>query len=148
MYAKKRPFCDLFLKSVYQKFELIVFTASKKVYADRLLDLIDPYGYITHRLFREHCIFYQGNFLKDLAVLSRDLARTVIVDNSPQTFAFQVDNGIPIESWFCDVHDDELLKLVPFLNELADAEDMRPLIRSKYELFKKIEKSIRENDAI
>ena len=35
-----------------------------------------------------------------------------------------MSNGIPIESWFVDPEDSELLKLVPFLKRIPDAVSM------------------------
>ena len=55
-----------------------------------------------------------------------------------QAFGFQVDNGIPIESWFDDRTDSELLLLLPFLESLVGAQDVRPLIAKKYNLREKI----------
>lgn len=56
--------------------QVVVFTASQKVYADVLLDQIDPERkFIHHRLFREACLLVQGNYLKDLTVIQREMHR-------------------------------------------------------------------------
>lgn len=49
-----------------------------------------------------------------------------------------MDNGIPIESWFDDKADQELLRLLPFLESLVGVEDVRPFIAKKYNLREKI----------
>jgi CTD small phosphatase-like protein 2 len=89
--------------------------------------------YIRHRMFRDSCLPVEGNYLKDLTILGRDLSKAVLVDNSPHAFGYQVDNGIPIESWFDDPKDKELLKLEKFLRTLHGVEDVRDVVRKTFQ---------------
>ena len=89
--------------------------------------------FIRHRMFRDSCLPVEGNFLKDLTILGRDLSKAVLVDNSPHAFGYQVDNGIPIESWFDDPTDKELLKLELFLRTLHGVDDVREVVRKTFQ---------------
>jgi CTD small phosphatase-like protein 2 len=144
VYVRKRPHLDKFFASIAGKFEVTIFTASQQVYAERLLNILDPEGiYIQNRLYRDSCLNVDGNYLKDLNVLGRDLSKTVLVDNSPHAFGYQLDNGIPIESWFDDKTDTELLKLSAFVHQLIGKDDVRPVVREKFKVHKLVEEASR-----
>lgn len=123
--ARFRPHYAEFLSKLSKKFELVLFTASQKPYADKLANFIDPTKQIKHRLFRDSCLFISGNYIKDLAALGRDMKQVIIVDNSPQAFGYQLANGIPILSWYDDNNDRELLKTMDFLDKIQHVDDVR-----------------------
>ncbi|KAM1561787.1 hypothetical protein ACFX1Z_004872 [Malus domestica] len=133
VYVKRRPYLQIFLERVAEMFEVVIFTASQSIYAAQLLDVLDPYAkFISRRVYRESCIFSDGSYTKDLTVLGVDLAKVAIIDNTPQVFRLQVNNGIPIKSWFDDPSDSALISLLPFLETLVNADDVRPIIAKRF----------------
>ncbi|OMH78749.1 hypothetical protein AX774_g1331 [Zancudomyces culisetae] len=124
VYVAKRPGVDTFLREMSKYYELVVFTASLSMYADPVLDLLDSARVVTHRLFRESCNLYNGNYVKDLSRLGRPLTSSIIIDNSPTSYAFHPENAIAITTWFNDPHDSELLDLIPFLIDLSTVDDV------------------------
>lgn len=119
VYVIKRPGVDEFMKRVGELYEVVVFTASVSKYGDPLLDQLDIHNVVHHRLFRESCYNHQGNYVKDLSQVGRDLKDTIIIDNSPTSYIFHPQHAVPISSWFSDAHDNELLDLIPVLEDLA-----------------------------
>ncbi|KAI6810764.1 NIF-domain-containing protein [Hortaea werneckii] len=119
VYVIKRPGVDAFMKRVGELYEVVVFTASVSKYGDPLLDQLDIHNVVHHRLFRESCYNHQGNYVKDLSMVGRDLQETIIIDNSPTSYIFHPQHAVPISSWFSDAHDNELCDLIPVLEDLA-----------------------------
>lgn len=134
VYAKFRPFLQEFLERVASDWEIVVYTASQPAYANKMLDIIDKKGVISYRLFRNDCTNVNGNYVKDLTSLGRDLSKTVIVDNSPQCFAYQIYNGIAITSWYEDRNDDELIRLADLLSDMKDEKDYRAFLNEEFHL--------------
>ncbi|XP_066261999.1 carboxy-terminal domain RNA polymerase II polypeptide A small phosphatase 1-like isoform X1 [Euwallacea similis] len=124
VYVLKRPHVDEFLKRMGELYECVLFTASLAKYADPVADLLDQWGVFRARLFRESCVYYRGNYVKDLNKLGRDLQQIVIVDNSPASYIFHPDNAVPVASWFDDMNDNELLDLIPFFEKLCKMDNV------------------------
>lgn len=127
VYVAKRPGVDEFLLEMSKHYEIVIYTASLNKYADPLLDLLDVHKVIRYRLFRESCVFYEGNYVKDLSVLDRDISSTIIIDNSPNSYLFHPENAIDCSSFIDDPRDRELDQIGSFLTGIKDAKDVRGL---------------------
>jgi CTD small phosphatase-like protein 2 len=130
-----RPYAREILRNLSQHFELIIFTASHSCYANEVIDYLDADNeWIHHRLFREHCYLTQeGLYVKDLRILGRDLNQVVLVDNAAYSYAFQLENGIPIYPYYQGRTDFELRVLEEYLMKLL-TRDMRATNDSTFKL--------------
>ena len=93
------------------------------------MDKLDREGLCACRLFREHCTFYKGVFVKDLSRLGRRLKDIIIVDNSPSAYMFQPENALPILSWYDNMNDHVLYEFLPILAGLSKVEDVRTYLK-------------------
>ena len=136
-----RPHWEEALKKIKEKYHIIAFTASHDSYADSVLNFLDPKNkYFEYRLYRKHCVLCDINemkfYVKDLKIIedAYDLKDVVIIDNSVLSFAYHLDNGIPISPFYDSKTDTELLDIADFLLEYADENDIRDKLKEVYKL--------------
>ncbi len=67
--------------------------------------------------------------VKDLGKLGRNLKDIIIIDNVASSYALQIDNGIPISSYYGNLKDDSLIQLIPILIQLSKINDVRKAIK-------------------
>ena len=137
-----RPGLFEFLDKASEYYELVVFTAATKEYADPILEAIEQNKIIfEYKLYREHTTIIGDDFVKDISKLGRDLSKVIIVDNMPQCFRLQKENGVFIRPfWGKDNEDCALIDLVPILISIAkEGLDVRKgLLRYKDEIINKV----------
>jgi len=136
-----RPNWEEALRRIKDKYHIIAFTASHESYADSVLNYLDSEKkYFEYRLYRCHCVLCVINgakfYVKDLKILedNYDLKDVVIIDNSVLSFAYHLDNGIPISPFYDTKNDTELLDIADFLLEYADENDIRNKLKEVYKL--------------
>ncbi|XP_073402713.1 CTD small phosphatase-like protein 2-A isoform X3 [Dendrobates tinctorius] len=133
VYLKLRPHVREFLETICKLYEIFVFTRAKKSYAENILEVLDPQKkLIRHRLYQEHCVCVSGRYVKDLNVLDRDLAKTVALDTLTYTLPFHLTNRVPVRRWSGNQSDNELLTLLPVLEQMTHMEDVRLYISEKF----------------
>lgn len=133
----QRPFLQDFLKEVSSKYETHLFTAGKQVYAQSVLQKLDPDGSIfTNCLYREDCTYdpVMRAYVKDLNQHFVSTKKTVLVDNNHLSFLANPQNGILVTNFFDDPNDTTLLAVLDLLEELAPEEDVRPILEDRFGL--------------
>lgn len=111
---------------------MILFTAASDQYADIVLQSFEGHQYFDHILSRKQClhIYQKQVFIKDLSILlgNRLLTDIIIVDNKIESYSSNLENGIPIISYYGQQGDYMLKKLSKYLLKLKDATDVRETI--------------------
>jgi TFIIF-interacting CTD phosphatase-like protein len=110
----KRPHLHYFLRQAAKRYEVVLFTAGLREYADPLINLLDQKRDIfSSRYFREvrqlstvlpaqfltsfqSCVNRGGYFVKDLTKIDVDLRNGFLVDNSEISYSLQ--KGSPVRS--------------------------------------------------
>jgi len=121
-----RPCALELLDQLSALYEIIVFTAAGKDYAEAVVSVLDPERkYIKRVVSREHCVEISGGYVvKDLRIFKdRNINEMVMVDDSIYSFAFNIGNGIPISRYEDDDEDDqELSILTQYLRRLYECD--------------------------
>ena len=144
-----RPWTKEFLDYAVKEFDLVIFTASDKQYANEIIDFIEKdKKYFKMRLYRNHCLFIEpGLYIKDLRIFSdyKNIEDIIILDNSLFSFANQLNNGILITSFFSDLNDTFLENVKCYLEYIKIQKDIRLMNKESFR-FEEIKEDIIRND--
>jgi len=138
-----RPGLFDFLEEMSKLYELVLFTCGTQQYAEPIIAAIEKKRtFFDYKLYRDHTSFLNGDYVKDLSMIGRDMSRMLIVDNIPQNFRLQKDNGIFIKSFYSDNTSDtslnELTNILKRLIQNSPSDIRKELSLYKNEIVKKV----------
>ena len=110
-YFLVRPGVFKFLTNIHEIYEIIIFTAAHKRYANNVLDKIDINDCVSHRLYKRHVSYEDDIPVKKLDLIGRDLNKLIFVDNLECTAKYNMKNFCPISTWYSNLYDEEINKL-------------------------------------
>ncbi len=149
-----RPKWEEVIKKVSKVYTIVIYTASHSSYANGVLDFLDPKNrYFYNRLYRNNCIVVKNNgrdvYIKDLSIFEGfDLKNILIIDNSVLSFAFNLDNGIPILPYYDSEKDVELSFCGCYLVNIAHCDNIMEVNKKYMKLDYYLQKIEKENEKI
>ena len=137
-----RPDLGEFLIEVEKYYEIIIFNEGDDIYNEIVIDAFKEnkinFGFIFSR---QHMIIKDNKFVKDLTRIGRPLDKIIIIDNMPQNFRLQKENGICIKSFWGEDSLDNTLNILKniLINIAKDGGDLRKgLVKYRKEIIEKV----------
>ena len=141
-----RPGVFSFLEKIREFYEIILFTEASEAYANLMIEAFNKNKkYFDYKLYRQHTIIIENDFVKDLSKLGRPIDKIIIIDNIQQNFKLQKNNGIVIKPFLGEDKKDKALEdLIPILINIAKDEiDVRNgLVKYRDEILTKISSNL------
>ena len=148
-----RPNWEETMDLIQQKYQIVIYTASHQSYADAVLNYMDPEKkYTKYRLYRNNCVQAEVDgrkfYIKDLSIFDKyyDLKNIVIIDNSVLSFAYHLNNGIPIVPYYDSEEDSELTILGYYLITIYDYDDLREANKAHIRIGYYLEKARKDRE--
>ena len=142
IYIQKRPFLQEFLQCIHQYANVYIYTAAERSYAEQVKSYIDPFDeYFSGWFYRDSCILLNDVLIKRIDIAKSNMQKTILIDDSIDSFGGQLDNCIKIPPYCGGDSDHELVTLALILEKLSAMTDVRPTLHyinhSLWELEKK-----------
>jgi len=153
-YLYKRPFLDCFLNTCLQWFEVAIWTSSSPDYATAVVAEIfaDPdvlaFMWASNRCtlaynseLREH---YSRKTLKKVKRKGYPLESIIVIDDTPKKWEQSYGNLIRVSPFEGDETDEDLQRLLPYLNQLRGEKNIRILEKRTWR-YRIIDRSIQSD---
>lgn len=136
-FVYKRPFLQEFIQFCLENFDVSIWTSSTSNYATKIVEEIFPNPYelkffwsrlrCTIRYDEELQETYFEKMMSKVRKRKYDLAKVIVVDDSPEKWRNSYGNLIRVKPFFGEAEDNELQKLIIYLKRLKDAENIRKI---------------------
>ena len=134
-YVTKRPFVDEFLSTVFEWFEVAVWTSAGQQYAEVVVQSLIPtprnllFLWTSRRCtIKREPVTGDLLWLKDLKKVKRlgfRLERVLVVEDDARTMERNYGNLIPVQPFTGNLDDIELLLLLKYLEWIKSVENLR-----------------------
>ncbi len=127
--AYRRPHLESFLKELRGRYEVAIWTTAVAAYAEAVVAEIIPFrSELAFLWSAEECVVEGGvKALRRVAALGFDLARVLVVDDSPEKLPEDSASLVRVTPFLGASDDTELPFIAADIHRLAEQEDVRTI---------------------